>query len=66
MPRPDKCFFDRSWFAQKCELEFEGRKFYVPQNYDSVLKTLYQNYMQLPPEENRVYTHGTKLIDIEK
>ena len=64
LPKPEKCFFDRTWFGEGAELTFHGRAFYVPQNYDSVLKTLYCDYMQLPPEEQRVYTHGTRLVDM--
>ncbi len=36
----------------KCE--FEGYFFNIPSNYDEYLSGLYQNYMELPPEEKRV------------
>ena len=39
------------------ELEFEGRKFSAIKNYDSYLKNLYGDYMQLPPEEKRITHH---------
>lgn len=35
------------------EIEFEGRKFKGPNNPDEFLKDLYNNYMQLPPEDKR-------------
>ncbi|MBQ8907755.1 MAG: LicD family protein [Clostridia bacterium] len=63
LPRPEKCFFAQEWFGEPIELEFEGKKFFAPSNSDAVLKTLYNDYMQLPPVEQRVYTHGTELIE---
>ena len=36
---------------KKCK--FEDAFFYVPNDYDSVLKGYYGNYMELPPEEKR-------------
>ncbi len=63
LPRPEKCFFARKWFEHPIEIEFEGKKFFAPSNYDAVLKTLYNDYMQLPPESKRYYTHGTELLD---
>ena len=34
-------------------IEFEGYAFNAPSNPDAYLKTLFKNYMQLPPEEKR-------------
>ena len=39
------------------ELEFEGRLFLAPVCYESILKDNYGDYMQLPPENQRV-NHG--------
>ena len=33
---------------------FEGEQFYVMNGYERVLRTLYDDYMQLPPEEEQV------------
>lgn len=33
--------------------QFENEMFYIPKNYDIVLKNLYGDYMTLPPEEKR-------------
>jgi len=41
-------------FEEFCELEFEGLEFKAFRNYDLYLKTLYGNYMELPPVEQRV------------
>lgn len=36
------------------KLSFNGREFYVPSNYTSLLAQWYGNYMKLPPEESRI------------
>ena len=38
-------------------LEFEGIKVKAPVNYDVVLKNIYGDYMQMPPEDKRVPNH---------
>lgn len=40
------------------EVEFAGKKYHAPQNYDRYLTQLYGNYMELPPEEKRNSQHG--------
>lgn len=45
--------FDTSMFATGEKLEYEGRMLSVPKDYDGVLKKVYGNYMELPPEEKR-------------
>lgn len=39
------------------EVEFENELFKAPKNYDKWLQNIYKNYMELPPEENRVSHH---------
>ncbi len=46
------------------ELEFCGKMYPVPANYDEVLKIYYGDYMQLPPEEKRHPEHGITRIKI--
>lgn len=48
----DKSVFDSDIYA-----EFEGRKYRVPIGYDSWLRSIYGDYMQLPPEEHRLPHH---------
>ena len=36
------------------EVEFEGHKFLAPHNYDHYLRLLYGDYMQIPPEDQRI------------
>lgn len=35
------------------EIEFEGKKFYGPNNPDAFLRSLFGDYMQIPPKEKR-------------
>lgn len=37
------------------KLSFEGKEFYAPKNYDSILTQLYGDYMIMPKEEDRVW-----------
>ncbi len=52
---------EREHFDDVIEMEFEGRMFYAPKGYDVYLKNLYGDYMQLPPEEQRVASHRGKI-----
>lgn len=47
--------FDKKWIYPLKELEFEGRAFLVPNNYDAVLKAQYGDYMQIPPFDQITY-----------
>lgn len=40
--------FDKKWIYPLKELEFEKKKFFVPNNYDAVLKAQYGDYMKYP------------------
>ena len=44
-------------FADYGELMFEGKAYPAIMGYDAYLKSLYGNYMQLPPEEERTSHH---------
>ena len=42
---------------------FEGIPYSIPKNYDTFLRRQYGNYMQLPPEEQRVGRHNIVGLD---
>lgn len=44
----------KSKFLPCNTLTFEGKKYHVPHDYEYVLKSIYGNYMKLPPLEKRV------------
>ena len=46
------------------EASFEGHKVSIMKGYDDYLKTVYGNYMQLPPADKRVSTHTIKAFEI--
>lgn len=43
---------------------FEQGEFAVPADYDGFLRSHYGNYMQLPPEDQRVGVHGVRHMDL--
>ncbi|MDO4960775.1 MAG: LicD family protein [Eubacteriales bacterium] len=48
----------REWISKPAELEFEGHMLLAPSDPDSVLREIYGDYMQLPPEDKRVPSHS--------
>ena len=42
------------------DVEFEGKKYKAPVGYDEWLRTTYGDYMQFPPEKERVSRHDFK------
>lgn len=53
----EKEIMDRSIYDCVVELEFEGRSFHAAAGYETYLKTIFGNYLELPPKEKRVATH---------
>lgn len=58
-------FFERSYFEDLIEHEFEGYSFFVPKEYDSILRAIYGDYMKLPPENERIDRHLLECYIIE-
>jgi len=52
--REDKPF-PKKYLESFCLWKFEGKEYYVPVEYDSYLRSIYGDYMTLPPEEERTH-----------
>lgn len=50
-------------FGESIDLPFENHTFKCPKNYDDYLKTVYGDYMTLPPEEKRWKGHDIVKVD---
>ncbi|MBQ9265046.1 MAG: LicD family protein [Clostridia bacterium] len=53
-----KFYLDKECFSNLCEVKFENEMFPILNDYDIFLKTLYGDYMSLPPEEHRYNRHN--------
>ena len=49
--------FEKEWFDDFVMLDFEGKKFRAPKEYDKVLTEQYGDYMTLPPAEEQQPHH---------
>ena len=52
-------------FSSAIEWDFEGFKFPIPVGYDRFLKTMYGDYMQLPPVEERGHHHDGAIFNAD-
>ena len=52
-------------FKDIVKIKFEDIEVNAPKGYDNILKSLYGDYMQVPPEEDR-YNHITENLDFGK
>ena len=50
-------FMPREWFESYTELEFEGKHYPAIAHYDGYLRHLFGDYLQMPPEEQRISHH---------
>lgn len=57
----NKITHNKSDFDDITFLEFEGVNVMAPKNFDKLLKETYGDYMKLPPIEERVPSHVTKI-----
>ena len=53
----ERAIVDVNFFKDVQLQEFEGRSYNIPIGYDGWLRSIYGDYMQLPPEEKRKTHH---------
>ena len=61
-----KNIYRRKCFDEVQNADFEGGQYPIPTAYDELLRTLYGEYMILPPLEERAVKQHALLIDLEK
>lgn len=50
-------FIEKKQLGKLVRADFEDGKFLIPENYDLLLSIEFGDYMQLPPEKDRIYHH---------
>ena len=55
--------FNKNWFNEVKLTKFNDYEFYIPQNADEILTTIYGDYMTPPPENKRVCKHSFTVND---
>lgn len=61
-----KNIYERRFFQERTELPFEGGTYPVPREFDELLTTLYGDYLQIPPPEQREIKQHAILVDLER
>ena len=59
-------YIAKEWIFPLTKKKFEDTEVYIPGNYDSYLRQMYGDYMQLPPEEKRISHHKHAFVDLYK
>lgn len=58
--------YEKQWFEKAEFTEFEGTMMPIPVGYDGYLRMAFGDYLQLPPEEKRVPSHDSLVVDTER
>ena len=59
-------YYPANMFENMKMIEFNGKQYMCVADTDATLRVEYGDYMQLPPEEDRVWKHHPFLIDFER
>lgn len=60
-----RLYYPSDMFDGESFISFCGKEYRCVNDYDKILRIQYGDYMQLPPEEERVWKHHPILIDFE-
>lgn len=52
-PLSERYAMPKSWFTDRAEYSFEGKRFFGTRDYDAILTYTYGDYMKLPDEKDR-------------
>lgn len=58
--------YDKEWFVKYIDMPFADFTIRVPAGYDAYLKSVFGDYMQLPPVEKRNPAHGCYYINLSE
>ena len=59
-------YYPPDTFEHLSMIEFNKKQYCAVSDYENILRTDYGEYMQLPPEEERVWKHHPVLIDFDR
>jgi lipopolysaccharide cholinephosphotransferase len=62
----EKEIFSKNYFRDTIRCSFEDVEINIPIGYHEILKQLYGDYMQLPPEEKQVSHHSHYFLDLNR
>lgn len=63
--RECKKLYPDNMFDNLQNIEFNGKSYYSVKDIDKILCIKYGNYMQLPPENERIWKHHPIIVDFE-
>ncbi len=59
-----KQYYPENLFDTLMLHDFNSKQYFITSNYDGFLNTMYGDYMQLPPESERVWKHNPIVISL--
>jgi lipopolysaccharide cholinephosphotransferase len=61
-----KEIYSKEWFKDTTTMQFDGLEVQLPAGYDSLLRQIYGDYMQMPPEDKRESDHHHYILDLKR